>query len=314
MKKTITILSALGFMFASAQEIGYGKSVNETLQQRGNFNNKMASEDCGAVVINDTDEQTGVFIIGNNGQAAAVDIPIESNQKITINSINVTLSSKEEPTFVNFVFYKNTVSPPPKEEGDPGNQNVPGDVLFEVNDATIESYEVIGYEEMHKFYVRNIKLKLAEPIVLDGSTSDGRIWLGVKSDADAWANTVHWETGEGVIAESIALHSDKSGWYQLLGNEGLYEFTADCEFLAASETEASAKVNISPNPAQDYFEYKNLNSLKIISTEIYDATGNLVKSVKGQSKIKIADLKSGVYFIKSKTSSHVTLSNKLIKK
>jgi len=314
MKKTLLVISALGLTFVSAQEIGYGKSVEATMQQRGNFSNETTNEDCSTVVINDTDEQSGVFIIGNNGQAAAVDIPIESNQKITINSIHVSLSSREVPTFVNFVFYKNTVSPPPAEEGDPGNQNIPGDVLFEVNDATIDSFEVIGYEEMHEMYVRNIKLNLAEPIVLDGSTSDGRIWFGVQSDANAWATTVHWETGEGVIAESVALHSNNSGWYQLLGQEGLYEFTAECEFMGTFENEILAKVDIYPNPAQDYFEYKNLNSLKIISTEIYDAAGNLVKTVKGESKIQIANLKTGVYFVKSKTSSNVTLSNKLIKK
>ena len=308
MKKTLLIISTLGLTFASAQEIGYGKSVVASSHSSQLTHKNISKMDCGALV-SDSDEMGGVFIVGDKGQGGAVDIPMQTNQKVTITGIKVSLASVDVPTFVHFVFYNNTQIP--ADEWNPEPVNIPNEEILQVNTATIDSYEEIGFDIAQGFTVRNVTLKLAEPIVLDASMSDGPIWMSVKSDANAWA-TAFFNDGQGAVGDYLAL-SYKEEWSQLDKVEGMYELTADCEFLAASETEASAKVNISPNPAQDYFEYKNLNSLKIISTEIYDAAGNLVKSVKGQSKIKIADLKSGVYFIKSKTSSHVTLSNKLIK-
>lgn len=217
------------------------------------------------------------------------------------------MSSRNVPTFVNLWFYKNTVSPPPK------NQNVPGDKLFEVNNATIESFEVVGYEPMHQFYVRNIKLKLAEPIILEGDMSDARIWMGVKSDADAWANTAHYTTGEGVVGESFAKGSDRFGWSQMLNTEGLYELDAECSFLGTSETATPLKVDIYPNPAQDYFEYTNLNAMSIVSVDVFDASGSLVKQYNDkQTRFDVSKLKKGFYIVKAKTSSNIVLTNKLI--
>ena len=315
MKKIVFFLSALGSVFSFSQNLGYGKSVSNSSLGHVPTPTKIVAkaETCNVAVINDTEEENGVFIIGNGGQKAAVDIPIDANQTIKINSIVVTLASKLPPTFVNFIFYDNILSTP--EDPEEPRRNIPNQQIFQVTNSTIESYEDVGYEPLHEFVIRKVKVKLETPILLNGTMSDGRIWMSTKSDANAWSTTAHFDTGEGVIGESVAMGGNTFDWFQLLNVEGLYELNAECDFLNVADANFKSKVGIYPNPAQDYFEYKNLETLKIISINIYDASGKIVKALNGnQSKVNVQDLAKGVYIIKTKTSSNITLTNKLIKK
>lgn len=315
MKKALLILATLGSIMNHAQELGFGKSFSDS-SPRNVQKSKQATataENCNTVVINDTDEENGVFIIGSNGQKAAIDIPIEKNQTIKINSIVVTLASKLPPTFVNFIFYDNILSTP--EDPEDPRRNIPNQQMFTVTNTNIESFEEVGYEPLHEFIIRKIKIQLQTPILLSGGNVDGRIWMSTKSDANAWSTTAHYLTGEGVVGESIAMGGNNFDWFQLLNQEGLYELEAECEFLNVSNTGFSSKIAIHPNPAQHYFEYTNLNNLKIVSTAIYDASRKMVKNIaSGESKVNIEDLKTGVYFVKTKTSSNIILTNKLVKK
>jgi hypothetical protein len=314
MKKIVFFLSALGSVFSYSQNLGYGNSVSRSLSGTVEVQPKVAAkaEACNTVVINDTEEQNGVFIIGNSGQKAAVDIPIAADQTIKINSIVVTLASKLPPTFVNFVFYDNILSMP--EDPEDPRRNVPNQQILQITDSTIESYEEVGYEPLHEFVVRKVKVKLANPILLNGTMSDGRIWMGTKSDANAWATTAHYLTGEGVVGESLAMGGNNFAWFQLLNQECLYELEAECDMLGISDVAFNSKTNIYPNPAQDFFEYKNINA-NIISTNIYSTNGNLVKAINSnESKINVSSLKSGVYIIQTKTFNGSTFTNKLIKK
>ena len=315
MKKIVFFLSALGSVLTFAQNLGYGNSVSQSLAGNVEAQSKPSAkvETCNTVVINDTEEENGVFIIGNSGQKAAVDIPIAANQTIKINSIVVTLASKLPPTFVNFVFYNNTLSTP--EDPEDPRRNIPNQELFQITNSTIESYEDVGYEPLHEFVVRKVKVKLATPILLNGTMSDGRVWMSTKSDANAWATTAHYETGEGVVGESIAMGGNTFDWFQLLNQEGLYELNAECDFLNVSDANFNSKVGIYPNPAQDYFEFKGLSGTKIVSTNIYSTNGSLVKTVNSdESNVNVSQLKSGVYIVQTKTANGNTFTNKLIKK
>lgn len=314
MKKIVFFLSTVGSVMMYSQSLGFGRSFSDS-STRVSQSNKTAqkAETCNTVVINDTDEENGVFIIGAGGQKAAVDIPLASNQTIKINSIVVTLASKEVPTFVNFIFYDNILSTP--EDPEDPRRNIPNQQILTVTDSSIESFEEVGYEPLHEFVIRKIKIKLQNPIVLNGTMSDGRIWMSTKSDANAWSITAHYLTGEGVVGESIAMGADAYGWFQLLNQEALYELNAECDFLNVGDANFKSKVDIYPNPAQAHFEYKNLESMKIVSVNIFDATGKLVKTLNGdRSKVDVQDLTKGVYIIKTKMSSNITLTNKLIKK
>ena len=313
MKKIVFFLSALGSMVVYSQSLGYGKSFSDSTPRSTPIKTALKAETCNTVVINDTEEENGVFIIGAGGQKAAVDIPIAANQTIKINSIVVTLASKLPPTFVNFLFYDNTLSTP--EDPEDPRRNVPGQQILSVTDSSIESFEEVGYEPLHEFVIRKVKIKLNTPIVLNGTMSEGRIWMSTKSDANAWSSTAHYDTGEGVVGESLAMGSDTFDWFQLINQECLYELEAECDFLNVADANLKSKVDIYPNPAQDHFEYQNLGSMKIVSVNIFDASGKLVKTLNGdRSKVEVQDLAKGVYIIKTKTSSNITLTNKLIRK
>ena len=314
MKKIVFFLSALGSMMMYSQNLGYGKSFSDSTPRTNQIKETaLKAETCNTVVINDTEEENGVFIIGNGGQKAAVDIPIAENQTIKINSIVVTLASKLPPTFVNFVFYDNILSTP--EDPEDPRRNIPNQQLFTVTNTSIESFEEVGYEPLHEFIIRKVKINLETPILLNGSMSHEKIWMGTKSDANAWSITAHYETGEGVVGESIAMGGNTYDWFQLLNQEGLYELNAECDILNVSDTNVKSKVGIYPNPAQDYFQYSDINGDKIVSTNIYSTNGSLVKTVNdSNSKINISELKSGVYIVQTKTSNGNTLTNKLIKK
>jgi len=315
MKKSLLFLSALASLTAYSQGRGYGESYKQSLAGNATETTKAIAkaETCNTIVINDTDEQNGVFIIGNNGQKAAIDIPLAGNQTIKINSIVVTLASKLPPSFVNFIFYDNILSTP--EDPEETRRNIPNQQIMSVTDSSIESFEEVGYEPLHEFIIRKIKVKLQNPIMLNGAMADGRVWMSTKSDANAWSTTAHYETGEGVVGESIAMGGNTYDWFQLLNQEGLYELEAECDFLNVSDSSLKSKVSIYPNPAQDYIEFKNLEFMKIVSVNIYDASGKAVKSINGnQSRVNVQDLPKGAYIVKAKTSSHITLTDKLIKK
>jgi hypothetical protein len=315
MKKIVLFLSALVSILSYSQNIGYGKSISKSLSGTVEIPKKTLAkaENCNVTVINDTEEENGVFIIGNGGQKAAVDIPIEVNQTIKINSIVVTLASKFPPTFVNFVFYDNILSTP--EDPEDPRRNIPNQQFLSITDSSIESYEDVGYEPLHEFVIRKVKVKLQTPILLNGTMSDGRIWMGTKSDANAWSTTAHFDTGDGVVGESVAMGGNTFDWFQLLNVEGLYELNAECDFLNVPDINQNSKIGIYPNPAHDYFEYKGLDGIKISSTNIYSSDGNLVKTVtSNDSKINVGSLKSGVYIVQTKTINGNTFTNKLIKK
>jgi hypothetical protein len=314
MKKSLLLFSAFVSLLLHSQSLGYGKSFSDSTPRSSQSKKAAAkAETCNTVVINDTEEENGIFIIGNGGQKAAVDIPLAANQTIKINSIVVTLASKLPPTFVNFIFYDNTLSSP--EDPEDPRRNIPNQQILAVTNSTIESYEDVGYEPLHEFIVRKVKIKLATPIILNGMMSEGRVWMSTKSDANAWSTTAHYETGEGVVGESIAMGGNTYDWFQLLNQEGLYELSAECDFLNVADADSRSKVDIYPNPAQDYFEYRNMESMKVISVTIFDASGKVVKTINGNhSKIDVSHLAKGVYIVKTKTSSNITLTNKLIKK
>lgn len=314
MKKSLLLFSAFGSLLIHSQSLGYGKSFSDSTPRSSQSKKAAAkAETCNTVVINDTEEENGIFIIGNGGQKAAVDIPLAANQTIKINSIVVTLASKLPPTFVNFIFYDNTLSSP--EDPEDPRRNIPNQQILAVTNSTIESYDDVGYEPLHEFIVRKVKIKLATPIILNGMMSEGRVWMSTKSDANAWSTTAHYETGEGVVGESIAMGGNTYDWFQLLNQEGLYELNAECDFLNVADADSRSKVDIYPNPAQDYFEYRNMESMKVISVTIFDASGKVVKTINGNhSKIDVSHLAKGVYIVKTKTSSNITLTNKLIKK
>lgn len=270
-------------------------------------------DSCNVVVINDTEEQNGIFITGTSGQKAAVDIPIASDIQMTITGIKVTLSSMNPPTFVHFRFYNDTLTNP--EEPGEIPQEIPGDVMFDVTETEIDTFVVVGYEPMHQFYVRNLTITLPEPIILKGNLVQGHYWMGVIADANAWATTAHFDTGAGVVGESAAMGSDNFEWFQMINIEGLYELTADCSsFVSIQEPSSSEEISIYPNPARDYISITDNSGNQPIKAELYNFSGQKVLEYTSDFKnLNLSGLEDGVYMVKVIDSDNNVKNKKIVK-
>lgn len=312
MKKIYFCLLSLTFFAAAAQDRSYGNAASHAANQQQNYSVSRTLEACNAVVINDTEEENGVFISGVSGQKAAADIPIAADQQITITGVKVTLASMFEPEFVNLRFYDNILSTPEDPE-DPTVYFIPGATLFDVA-TTIESFEEIGYEPMHQFVIRRITLTLPQPIVLYGNQVADRYWMGVLSNANAWATTAHYETGDGVIGESVAMGSNNFQWFQLGNIEAQYELTAECSLLGVAQFSNANQLAVTPNPASDFLAISLASGKSVEKAEIYTVSGQKVFEINsGFDHINIAALSNGLYILKTHTNENQNYTTKFVK-
>jgi len=310
MKKIYFCFLSVSFFAVQAQNGTYGKSAENATHQKQQSTERVLGT-CNTVVINDTEEENGVFISGTSGQKAAVDIPIAADEQITITGVKVTLASVLTPAYVNLRFYDNILSTPEDPE-DPTVNFIPGATLFDVT-TTIDSFEEIGYEPLHQFVIRRITLTLPQPIVLSGNLVNDRYWMGVLSNANAWATTAHGETGEGVVGQSVAMGSNSFQWFQLINIEGQYELTADCSALNVQPFENNT-ISVVPNPASDYLKIAPASGKSILKAEIYTISGQKVQDVtSGFDAINVASLSGGIYILKTYTNEDQNFTTKFVK-
>lgn len=309
MKKIYSCLLSMAFFATAAQNRTYGNAAFQAQSQTHVASQTL--EGCNTVVINDTEEENGVFISGNSGQKAAVDIPIAPDQQITITGVKVSLASMLPPAFVNLRFYDNILSTPEDPE-DPTVYFIPGTTLFDVA-TTIDSFEEIGYEPLHQFYIRRITLTLPEPIVLYGNQVADRYWMGVLSNANAWATTAHYDTGEGVVGESVAMGGNNFQWFQLGNIEAQYELTAECSLLNVQQF-STDHLAVAPNPASDWLSISLASGKPVARAEIYTVSGQRVLEVhSGFDNINVASLSAGLYILKINTSENQNFTAKFVK-
>ncbi|WP_300686126.1 T9SS type A sorting domain-containing protein [Chryseobacterium sp.] len=91
-------------------------------------------------------------------------------------------------------------------------------------------------------------------------------------------------------------------------------------YLAVSETpnadtkNGNMDIQIYPNPVSDYFSIKLKGNDRIETVKIFDTSGKLIKNIVDHNEnIRVAELSSGIYFVKIKTGKGDYLS-KIIKK
>jgi hypothetical protein len=106
-----------------------------------------------------------------------------------------------------------------------------------------------------------------------------------------------------------------------LGTSGASPVNMDMPFIITYTSNLSTgevqqydnRVQVYPNPVQDYFQISNVENLKISTVEIMDVSGKLVRSMKPADRYNVSDLPSGNYYLLIK-NSEVTKMTKLLKK
>jgi len=72
------------------------------------------------------------------------------------------------------------------------------------------------------------------------------------------------------------------------------------------------RIQVYPNPVKETFKISNPEKIKISSVEIIDASGKLIKTMKGAEDYNVSDLPKGNYILKIK-SNELTKITKLLK-
>ena len=112
-------------------------------------------------------------------------------------------------------------------------------------------------------------------------------------------------TGNTTVANSTTTISIPAGQFRILGNKASDVLSVQNETLIG--------FSLYPNPTQSTF---NMN-MNVSNVEIYDLTGKLVKSFKGNftqtDSFNISTLNSGMYMVKVQNENNQMLTTKLVK-
>lgn len=112
-------------------------------------------------------------------------------------------------------------------------------------------------------------------------------------------------TGNTTVSNATSTISIPAGQFRILGNQPSNVLSIDDEALTG--------FTIYPNPSHSTF---NINAI-VSNVEIYDLSGKLVKSFKGEfsqtDNFDISSLNAGMYIIKAENDNNQTMTTKLVK-
>jgi hypothetical protein len=88
----------------------------------------------------------------------------------------------------------------------------------------------------------------------------------------------------------LVLHApfERESWLEVFMNDGY-------GFDAIEENDSDSAVTCSPNPANDYVY---INGTEAVEVQVYNAFGQLVKTLRDANEIPVADLPQGVYLLR----------------
>jgi len=276
----------------------------------GHLQSQVTPTSCNVIVVNTNDEQNAVFINTLSGAKAAIDIPMEPGSSMVISQVKVTLASVEVPTFAHLRFYDSVTSIPDPEDPEDVAHPIPGQTLFTIENTQITNVEELGNEDTYGFTIRGLTLQLDSPIALSGAAVNGRYWMGVISDANAWAIT----PVEMINGEAVHTGSSIREWSPIPGFEALYELTAECNSLGIHENTQQQGV-IWPNPAKDFFSISPILGQIVSKAVIYNSAGQQIHVVNtGFNKVSVTGFPQGVYLVKTYTTTGNVYNSKFIKR
>jgi 1,4-alpha-glucan branching enzyme len=217
---------------------------------------------------------------------------------------------------------------------------IPGDCKLETKPQPqwVENWQ--GDSNRNKIYndwSKMITLKIAEPVFLgtptiaNGNSLSVNIKITNSNLAATQLKDVLIVANFDVTTQNVATGFQYTGtWYNLMDNTtinvadvnapislaaGEYRIYGNKQAnLAIADFEKGNSVNLYPNPVSDYF---TLN-VTVTKVQVYSVTGQLVKSFATYGNLdfqfNVADLKTGLYFVKAVDENNKTQMMKFIKK
>ena len=217
---------------------------------------------------------------------------------------------------------------------------IPGDCKLDTKPQPqwVENWQ--GDSNRNKIYndwSKMITLKIAEPVFLgtptiaNGNSLSVNIKITNSNLAATQLKDVLIVANFDVTTQNVATGFQYTGtWYNLMDNTtinvadvnapislaaGEYRIYGNKQAnLAIADFEKGNSVNLYPNPVSDYFTL-NVTATKV---QVYSVTGQLVKSFATHGNLdfqfNVADLKTGLYFVKAVDENNKTQMMKFIKK
>jgi 1,4-alpha-glucan branching enzyme len=217
---------------------------------------------------------------------------------------------------------------------------IPGDCKLDTKPQPqwVENWQ--GDSNRNKIYndwSKMITLKIAEPVFLgtptiaNGNSLSVNIKITNSNLAATQLKDVLIVANFDVTTQNVATGFQYTGtWYNLMDNTtinvadvnapislaaGEYRIYGNKQAnLAIADFEKGNSVNLYPNPVTDYFTL-NVTARKV---QVYSVTGQLVKSFATHGNLdfqfNVADLKTGLYFVKAVDENNKTQMMKFIKK
>ncbi len=94
---------------------------------------------------------------------------------------------------------------------------------------------------------------------------------------------------------------ERESWLEVFMNDGT-------GFDAIEENDSDSAVTCSPNPANDYVY---INGTEAVEVQVYNALGQLVKTVRGTNEIDLSGLVDGVYLLRISDAEGKVYTNKI---
>ena len=155
------------------------------------------------------------------------------------------------------------------------------ELLFNVNDITIEGLDITAYEGT---------------VVLTGCVPDGCYEVTAQAPAgmEITADAINITVDAGDASALLGLNVENNSVSAQLG------INDDC--VDGVNENALSLFTVYPNPANEILTVRSSDNQKIDRMEIMDASGRVVISMNQTTQLNVAQLATGCYFVKVTTA------------
>ena len=201
-----------------------------------------------------------------------------------------------------------------EEDGKVWKRKSATDIL--IYDFTAQVGDTLRFGDFHEFDYFVVDSISIEQI---GGKDRKKFWFGLEYDFTGEPVAIETWT-EGIGSDMGLLFS---GWYYVTG--GYYralcfhqngellwqnDYYGTC-MIDAVEEEVAPAVTVYPNPASETVRIEGLESAEV---QVYNAYGQLVKTVHDTNEIPVADLPQGVYMLRITDAEGIVYTNKITKR
>jgi len=135
---------------------------------------------------------------------------------------------------------------------------------------------------------------------------------GIYQTIDGGTNWTSQTISPSTIIEQIKFANDTIGY--ALGDSGIYKTTNAGLILSVKEINNVSDFQIYPNPVKDVLQLRGLDKFSIITIQLYDLKGKLIKDISPTTnELNVLEYNKGIYFLRIQTDNTLLTRKVIIK-